>query len=334
MEIRKLNTLRGLAALIVVVSHYSNMSDLLNGALGKGAGQFGVMLFFMLSGFLMSYLYMEQSFNRASAYRYAVARVARVVPLFLIVVVASFLLQKTGVRGVLYNIPNGESLVSHLLLLSGTSVLWTIPAEIQFYVLFLFMWWFWSKHHAQLFVLLGLVLVGLILSGFPRITGSIQEIPYDLALPQALPYFLVGVVFGQLYRCWMAPLALRSSAYVSVLILIPLFFPEIFASLTGHKHAMWQDAGVIYVVSFVFFVITFLVPNESPLMCNPVGDLLGKVSYSLYLLHMPIMNLLKPYIIAFPRLSLPIFLVVTVGISYLSFRLIERPARRAIRALA
>jgi peptidoglycan/LPS O-acetylase OafA/YrhL len=60
MEIRKLNTLRGLAALIVVISHFSNATNWLSGRLGKGAGQFGVMLFFILSGFLMSYLYMSK----------------------------------------------------------------------------------------------------------------------------------------------------------------------------------------------------------------------------------------------------------------------------------
>jgi peptidoglycan/LPS O-acetylase OafA/YrhL len=60
MEIRKLNSLRGLAALIVLVSHYSNESGLLGRALGIGAGQFGVMIFFPLSSFLISYLYLDR----------------------------------------------------------------------------------------------------------------------------------------------------------------------------------------------------------------------------------------------------------------------------------
>jgi hypothetical protein len=47
VEIRKLNSLRGLAALIVVISHFSNHSHLFNGMLGQGAGQLGVMLFFI-----------------------------------------------------------------------------------------------------------------------------------------------------------------------------------------------------------------------------------------------------------------------------------------------
>ena len=66
MEIRKLNTLRGLAALIVVVSHYSNATLIMGGLLGFGGGQFGVMIFFVLSGFLMSYLYLGREFTASS----------------------------------------------------------------------------------------------------------------------------------------------------------------------------------------------------------------------------------------------------------------------------
>ena len=99
MEIRKLNTLRGIAALVVVVSHYSNDTNLLKGMLGHNAGQIGAMLFFILSGFLMSYLYMERDFSRREIQKYAVARVARVVPLFLVVVLSSYLLQKIGMPG-------------------------------------------------------------------------------------------------------------------------------------------------------------------------------------------------------------------------------------------
>jgi peptidoglycan/LPS O-acetylase OafA/YrhL len=334
MEIRKLNTLRGLAALIVVVSHYSNMSNLLNGALGKGAGQFGVMIFFILSGFLMSYLYMGKPFARYTVYGYAVARVARVVPLFLVVVLTSFVLQEIGVTDVFFTIATSESLISHLLLLSGTSVLWTIPAEIQFYGLFLLLWWFWGKRGVELFLLISMTVVGLIFAEFPRIKGSSHDIPYDIALLPALSYFLVGVTFGQLYRCWKAPSALRSSAYLLSLLLIPLLFPVIFMSLTGHQHGMWQDVGVLYVVSFVFFCITFLVPDNALLIANPVGDFLGKISYSLYLLHMPVLNLLKTHVTASPVLLLPFFLSLAIIVSYLSFRVIEGPARRAIKCLA
>lgn len=65
MEIRKLNTLRALAALIVFFTHFSDITHWLDGALGGGSGAYGVMLFFLLSGFLMSLLYLDKDFTKA-----------------------------------------------------------------------------------------------------------------------------------------------------------------------------------------------------------------------------------------------------------------------------
>ena len=45
--------------MIVVLSHYSNESGIWGGYLGQGAGQLGVMLFFLLSYFLMAHLYFD-----------------------------------------------------------------------------------------------------------------------------------------------------------------------------------------------------------------------------------------------------------------------------------
>src|SRR5580704_17034654 len=82
----ELDGLRGLAAYVVVVSHISNESNLWNGLLGRGGGQLGVMLFFVLSGYLMGALYLDRPFRAGEVWAYAVRRIARVVPLFYVVV--------------------------------------------------------------------------------------------------------------------------------------------------------------------------------------------------------------------------------------------------------
>ena len=90
MEIRKLNSIRALAALIVFFTHFSDITNWLNGALGGGTGAYGVMLFFLLSGFLMAYLYLHVEFNKANINRYFLARAGRVLPLYLVIVFASY----------------------------------------------------------------------------------------------------------------------------------------------------------------------------------------------------------------------------------------------------
>ena len=57
-RIHTLTGLRGIAALLVFISHCGAQS-ILPSFLGKGFGQIGVMLFFVLSGFLMTHLYIR-----------------------------------------------------------------------------------------------------------------------------------------------------------------------------------------------------------------------------------------------------------------------------------
>ena len=326
--------LRGIAALIVVISHYSNATNLLNGALGGGAGQFGVMLFFILSGFLMSYLYMNQEFNKNAVHGFLIARVARVLPLFLVVVLCSYSLSLVELKGILYNIPNTASLVSHLALLSGTSVLWTIPAEMQFYALFVLLWWLLSKKEGYLYIVFLLVFFLLIFLNSPHPKGRIFGVPFDLSLIPALPYFFSGVVLGRLYRVWQSPGYLSSGVFTLTLLFLLFLYPRIFFSLVGSHHGMWQDSRILFALSFIFFSIVFFVPDHNRVLSNHVGDFLGKISYSLYLLHLPVLFQLKKAAVERPELFLAVFLMTSIGISYLSYLIIEDPLRRAIRSTA
>lgn len=334
MEIRKLNTLRGLAALIVVVSHYFNETHLLNAVLGVGAGQIGVMLFFILSGFLMSHLYMNKEFNIGEVKGFLIARVARVIPLYLIVVLLSYFLYSAGIEEILYNIPDQERLTSHLAFLAGTSVLWTIPVEIQFYLIFIFLWWLLQRKAGYLYILLAMAFLALDFGNFPHFSGAIQGIYYQVFLFQALPYFFVGVVFGQLHKIWKAPDHLSSGVFIFSLFILVLLYPKIFFSIVGHYHRMWQDIGVLFPVSLVFFFIVFLVPDKNIFLSNRLGDFLGKISYSLYLLHLPVLWQLSKPAKEHPEIFLIVFIIASIGVAYLSYMLLENPARKAIRSLA
>ncbi|MBN1453393.1 MAG: acyltransferase [Anaerolineales bacterium] len=333
MEIRKLNALRGIAALIVVISHYSNETDLLRGLLGNGAGQFGVMLFFILSGFLMSYLYLNKKFDKENVQYYTVARIARVIPLFVLVVLISFLFQISGVTGIFFAINNVNSLLSHLMLFSGMSVLWTIPPEIQFYVLFLFLWGLYFQKKGYMFSLIIILYICLIFLNFPSPRWNVLGLDFHTYLIPSLPYFFVGIVFGRIYCTWEAPDFLRKNIFVLTLLILPLMYPNIFSFITGRTHKMWTDIGIFFVVSAVFFVLIFLVPEDNPLLSNPFGDFLGKISYSLYLLHIPILNLIVVPSKKFPGVFLLLFIALSLIVAYTTYLVIEAPARRGIRLI-
>jgi len=332
-QIRKLNSLRGLAALIVVLSHYSNVTNLLDGKLGHGAGQLGVMLFFLLSGFLMSHLYMDRDFSSFEVNNFIMARIARVIPLFIIVVLISYALQMLELRGYFFNIPSIPILFSHVVFLSGTSILWTIPAEIQFYILFVFLWWLQKTKEIGLYIFMMISFLIIALSDFPRPAGSFMDIPYDFVLLRSLPYFFSGVLFGKLYTKRQLFFRYSNSAFILSLSFILLLYPGIFSMLFGYNHGKWQDIGVLVSLSLVFFVVVFLVPDSNRLLANRVGDFLGNISYSLYLLHMPILVIVRELAIDQPGIFLVIYLMISFIVSYLSYLLIERPSRKAIRKI-
>lgn len=329
-QIRKLNSLRGLAALVVVVAHFSGSTGWLGGYPGLGAGQLGVMLFFVLSGFLMGHLYVGRTLSAQSLYRYVVARFARVVPLFAAVVVASAVSPRVGFPDLLYSLSGRSELAAHVLLLNGTSVLWTIPTEIHFYVAFVALWFGLRRAtKAQLPILFAIVGVVTAL-GFPRFRGEIAGIPYDIRITQVVPYFIVGVALAVLYSNYGE--RMRQSTWANlVLVAIPLMYPLVFEELFGFRHGLWNDPLVLVVVAGVFGVVLFVVPDDSIILANPVGDYLGKVSYSLYLLHVPIMRVVQRFELA-NTVAFGLFLCVSLLVATAVFVAFERPAQRWIRA--
>ena len=72
----------------VVISHAVADRFAPRDALGGGLGQYGVAIFFVLSGYLMGMLYAGRD-PRTQWRRYAVARAARVLPLFYAVLLVS-----------------------------------------------------------------------------------------------------------------------------------------------------------------------------------------------------------------------------------------------------
>lgn len=334
MEIRKLNTLRGLAAMIVVIAHYSNHNNWLDSKLGSGAGQLGVMIFFMLSGFLMSFLYLQKEFDRTNVINYVVARAARVLPLFLIVVFISYFANATVAQSVMYDIPDVRSLLAHLFLLNGESVLWTIAPEIQFYALFIVIWAMFRRWLSLLFIAASFIVIALFFLRFPDFNGDWGGMTIKFTLFRCLPFFIVGLILGHAYKCLEIPKYLRTNWFVVTLIFIPLLYPKIYFALTGVHHGAWKDIGVLLVLSLIFFNVVFLIPDTNRLIANKLGDFLGKISYSLYLLHMPILLQVLKYDIGGKEVTLLVFIGLCLLFSYISYRLIEVPASRYIRKLS
>lgn len=337
-QIRRLNSIRALAVMIVVLSHYTNESGIWGGLLGQGAGQLGVMLFFLLSAFLMAHLYFDSSPTTEHLKKFAVARIARVIPLFLFVILASFIIYQLPLEGAqryFYTIPDTASLISHVLLLSGTSVLWSIPPEIYFYIVFACLW----AGRIKCGRVIAIVPIVLLAFSFFVPPQKAPEATWfglyvKLSVLQVYPYFCAGFLLGWLYNHWQAPSFLSHHVFVVALAAIPLLYPNVLMALFGVTHGLWSDTRLLVSVAVIFFVLVFLVPAKNRLLENPLGDFVGKISYSIYLLHYPVLLFLKDLGFTQGVLGLFTFIAVTLLLSTISYRYLEVPARSWIKSRA
>jgi peptidoglycan/LPS O-acetylase OafA/YrhL len=315
MHFPSLDGLRAIAAYTVVVSHYTNVSGIFGGALGFGAGQMGVMLFFIISGFLMGRLYAGREWTIAGVLDFYRKRAARVLPLFYLIVFASLAVVLVhGSRGILYEV-TPHNIWQHLLFIQGSSVLWTIPVEVQFYAVFPLIWLACSRMGNTVLIWLA------ILAAFAF--ASAWRHPVLIA---HLPFFLAGIALA------FAPASptVRGAdlAFVAALAAYFLTMPRIF----GISPAGLWDKPFYLLTSAALVWAAISSPMANRILGKGLCKALGDASYSAYLLHLPVLHLLKmtPLTQANNYVFLVVFLLLTALVSWVSFRYFETPTRRFI----
>jgi peptidoglycan/LPS O-acetylase OafA/YrhL len=325
-QIRALDGLRGVAALMVMMSHFNLMVPrFLHGA-ARDSGHAGVMIFFLLSGFLMGLLYLGRPPGRHAAAQFLVRRGARVVPLYLAVVLASFVVDAAGPqRAWVYDVGRWDALLSHLLLIRGEGVLWTVPLEIQFYLLVPLIWLAYAR--APRITLAGL-LAAIVAIYLARLVYAAPDHSQLARMMVGLPYFLAGLVLSRFIapatggRRWDA---LFVAAAGGTLLLYPALMPAQLLGVAEH----WFSPASLLLVSLLLVASV-----RSRLAERVLGSLsfLGRISYGIYLLHFVVIANLVRFTPLHPKVYLlfALSLALVIAAAYAAHILIERPARDAI----
>ena len=319
-----LDGVRGVAVALVLVSHGAN-AGLLPRWLGQGVGEMGVCLFFILSGFLMAYLYLDDTFGEAALSRYARHRIGRVLPLYYAVLGLSLLLP----GGAVWLFPVADSLVPHLLLLKGDHVLWTIPVEVQFYLVFVSLWWARGR---------GLFLALLLLWGA---VGALAAAVLLVAGAPAgnlafwLQFFLFGSLVGWAFAhhgALFERLRIPALGVLAPLLLVAAF-PELrrmadLPTLPTFADPLTAGAPAVFFLASLF--------GLGPLKALALAPMrwLGKVSYAVYLFHYPVLmsavGLLAGVSPGEGALVFAGVVAVTLLLAALSHDLFEMPVKRLV----
>lgn len=322
-EIKSLNALRGLAALLVVFSHLPEFMGYRFGT--PREGHFGVMLFFTLSGFLMGMLYLRQPVNARSVSAYAVARFSRIAPPYLIVVLLAFAVYTLLDPGFPYAIDR-HNLLRHLLFSGNVSVLWSIPPEVQFYAFFVALWWaaqraITGRGAGALVAVLGLALVALCLRD--AVPGTFVS--------SKMHYFLMGSLLGWLHpRLRSAPLGAPALTLLQAVLLASLALFMLGA--INLRADYWNDLAPTFICGLAVYAFSHDRTVIDDALAAPPLQWLGDWSFSLYLLHVPVLYLLGQA--GLPRgtgLSALVAVAVVLGVTAAFSLLVEHPACAATK---
>ena len=325
---------RGLAVLFVLADHTVDSKGL---QLWEGfdldrAGFFGVLLFFVLSAFLLTYLFFIQpreNFARPTTWlNYVLRRFLRIFPLYALAVLAMAWIEPDFVRA---------DVMNHLYLRDGQAHFWTIAVEVKYYFILpavvllggLVMSQRWKIGAATLAAVGLLIYFG---GGFFETIWSMDD---DVWLSEYLGIFLAGSAVGILYaavvrqgwklekyRTWFDVLGFASLALA--VLLIPSVYSTIFPS-SEEINKVPGDIGILAALWSIFLLAALLGRGSlsSALSFAPLRWL-GLISYSVYLWH--------PFVLDYAEeLALPIalrwlvFLGGTAAIATLTYWVVERP---------
>jgi len=327
-----LNGLRFLAALSVIVSHFYG-SELL-------AGHFGVILFFALSGFLITYLLLEEKerTDNVSIKKFYIRRILRIWPLyFIIIILAPLVAFLTNSNE--FNFPNYLKALPFFLFfmpniayaigikIGFIDILWSIGSEEQFYL-----FWPWIIKYSPRKILL--IIFAAIIAFFlitPYTLSFLNNVAYTnnkylyyitkIIYRMGFNSMATGAVFAFLYKFKPNSLKLIYSPQVQFFTFAAII---IFWILKINLPAPDQ----IYAILFSIVIVNLATNNKSIFSLeNNFFNYLGKISYGLYVYHVLsfyIYKLLFGNLKIFNHLLFIIGLILTIGISSFSYYFIEK----------
>lgn len=266
-----LDGLRGLACLLVVVSHIGLPSWMPREAFGFT----GVALFFVLSGFLMAYLYADRPITRSEASLYAVSRFSRIAPVYWLVITLCILATVLD-SSFVFRIDSLAHVVRHYFFIGYVGVFWSIGPEVQYYVFFLFLWFAWQRRVRQP-VWLVLALVAALAFFYTRPLWP------GVWMPGKFHLFISGSIAGMLPRPSSGSLRTVPLQYLAcVLMALPLALSAIYGFGNSDNYA-------VLLYGPMFGAVVYLLSIQTDWVRNVFGGVfirkVGKASFSIYLLH-------------------------------------------------
>ena len=347
LDLKPLTALRFFAAIWVVSYHF--WPALTHAAMPtfEAKGYLGVELFFVLSGFILSHVYLQAAGEKTLSYRsFLWARLSRIYPLHIATLLGLLVL---GVTAALLGLNAGDKLLAwsslpgQIFLLQAWGVTpqggwnhpaWSISAEWFAYLTFpAFAAVAWAMRNRPLVaVAAAAVFVEAINIAFERVMGfKLTEATILWGALRIVPCFALGCATYLAFRRHALTdkaKALAAAAGSSLLVMA--------GAVVGAS-----DPVMVLLFGLLIFSLGSLTMAGSRLGTSKAAVWLGEVSFAVYMVCIPwmlVVTNLAAKLLHLPDdlLPWPVWTAMFVGVvpvAALAHHLVERPARAAMRAL-
>jgi peptidoglycan/LPS O-acetylase OafA/YrhL len=368
-QIGALTSLRGIAALIVVVHHFAYYTLPQTGKFLSSYSHFFkngylcVDFFFILSGFIMAYVYTNDFYgqvNKSDYWKYLRARFARIYPLHLftlLVLVGLELIKMITLGNAFTDKFNLTALAANVFLLQAFDLscpplfwcgtywnepAWSISVEFVIYTLFPFILYFILRLNPRgdlIFYVCTLLALFLLIK-FTR--GNLDSI---IGLPSIARCSLESVLGIITYKVYQRS-NYQSRVIPTIITAISMIWIlGIMHSWTDNYRGI-HDWSILPACSLLILAVSNQSHRASAKILNSkILIYLGTISYSIYMVHWGLSELLKTFWLSrldptsFRGLSLAqcsiglmIFLLITISASAMTYKFIEVPMRTYLKS--
>ena len=357
---KNLYALRFIGAISVILGHieliksFENIPNLMKLPFYKSTnGHIGVILFFVLSGFLITYFLLDElkRTEKINFKTFYYKRVLRIWPIYYIMVIFSILIFPKilfYIDGTVNKISLREESLYWLFLpniakslkffIQGATHLWSIGVEEQFYLIWPILLLFFRKH--LILLLCSTIII------FSLTTPFIDYLNFhstlfkeNEALKNTLSGFFsgfkinamaIGGIFAYAHHSKKENINFVENDIIEFLLVIV----SLFCWISGKTFGTYTDE--VYSALFGLIIFIFATRETSFFnLENKIYIFFGKISYGLYVYHWVIIIIMIKIIKIYPKIFYTetvgnIFLyssslILTTLISYFSFKYIEKP---------
>ena len=315
-----IDSLRGISALLVAFTHVTGLileKDHVHNNMVYYSwmlGRIGVIVFFMISGFVIPY-----SLYNKSIQQFVISRFFRLYPAYWLSVIAVIAVAGfVPLKQLLTNITMFQKLFGSEDLIG---VYWTLQIELFFYficaALFYFGYLYKDKVIAYLYYFMLIAATGIAIERFYTVKK----------LPVAFPLSLSVMLLGFLYRNYYYNKDVKHLNMIKKHIGIFLFTIIPVAFLAYNKDYGFNEKWWQYLFSYVIAIAVFLIYSQYN-RTNKVILFFGNISFSLYLFHQVVIMLMEKMNLynSISHVAYVItFLFISISISAISYYIIEKP---------